>query len=238
MRPLSDPRNRWLDQRWLASGRWFDHLAQLVHLSLVRMTAETHVVVLAAGQGTRMKSALPKVLHQSVRPLPDRLRAASRSIAVACYGDGGRRSPGRQDSASIWVRAETSRWSCRSLSWAPPTPCSRSESVLPGASGTLVLLSGDVPLLRPETLLRLAETHRRANAAATVVTATVDRPYGYGRDRANGRPDRRESWRNGTRPRRNGRFGKSTAAFTRSTSSRCSTRCAVSRLRTPRVSTT
>jgi bifunctional UDP-N-acetylglucosamine pyrophosphorylase/glucosamine-1-phosphate N-acetyltransferase len=39
-----------------------------------------------------------------------------------------------------------------------------------------VLLSGDVPLLRPQTLLGLVETHRGANAAATVVTATVDGP--------------------------------------------------------------
>jgi bifunctional UDP-N-acetylglucosamine pyrophosphorylase/glucosamine-1-phosphate N-acetyltransferase len=44
-----------------------------------------------------------------------------------------------------------------------------------------VLLSGDVPLLRAATLHRLLETHRNANAAATVVTATVERPYGYGR---------------------------------------------------------
>jgi bifunctional UDP-N-acetylglucosamine pyrophosphorylase/glucosamine-1-phosphate N-acetyltransferase len=44
-----------------------------------------------------------------------------------------------------------------------------------------VLLSGDVPLLRAETLQRLVETHRGVNAAATVVTATVERPYGYGR---------------------------------------------------------
>jgi bifunctional UDP-N-acetylglucosamine pyrophosphorylase/glucosamine-1-phosphate N-acetyltransferase len=42
-------------------------------------------------------------------------------------------------------------------------------------------LSGDVPLLRAETLQALLETHAAAGAAATVVTAMVDRPYGYGR---------------------------------------------------------
>jgi bifunctional UDP-N-acetylglucosamine pyrophosphorylase/glucosamine-1-phosphate N-acetyltransferase len=57
----------------------------------------------------------------------------------------------------------------------------QTESILAGLSGTVVLLSGDVPLLRASTLHQLAETHRRANAAATVVTATVERPYGYGR---------------------------------------------------------
>jgi bifunctional UDP-N-acetylglucosamine pyrophosphorylase/glucosamine-1-phosphate N-acetyltransferase len=55
------------------------------------------------------------------------------------------------------------------------------ESVLRGRSGTLVLLSGDVPLLTAATVRRLLETHRAAGAAATVVTAAVERPYGYGR---------------------------------------------------------
>ena len=62
------------------------------------------------------------------------------------------------------------------------------EPLLAGQTGTLVLLSGDVPLLSAQTLGRLIETHSGAKAAATVVTATVDRPYGYGRIvRADGR---------------------------------------------------
>ena len=62
--------------------------------------------------------------------------------------------------------------------------------MLAGRAGTVVLLSGDVPLLKPATLRRLLEAHRGANAAATVVTATVERPYGYGRIIRIGRPDR------------------------------------------------
>ena len=50
-----------------------------------------------------------------------------------------------------------------------------------GATGTLLLLSGDVPLLRPATLGRFLETHAASRAAATVLTALTDRPYGYGR---------------------------------------------------------
>jgi bifunctional UDP-N-acetylglucosamine pyrophosphorylase/glucosamine-1-phosphate N-acetyltransferase len=57
----------------------------------------------------------------------------------------------------------------------------QAEPVLAGLSGTLVLLAGDVPLLATATLRRLIEVHRQAGAAATVVTAIVDRPYGYGR---------------------------------------------------------
>jgi bifunctional UDP-N-acetylglucosamine pyrophosphorylase/glucosamine-1-phosphate N-acetyltransferase len=52
---------------------------------------------------------------------------------------------------------------------------------LKGLSGTVVLLSGDVPLLRPETLERLVAAHLSAGAAATVLTATVPDPSGYGR---------------------------------------------------------
>jgi bifunctional UDP-N-acetylglucosamine pyrophosphorylase / glucosamine-1-phosphate N-acetyltransferase len=57
----------------------------------------------------------------------------------------------------------------------------QAEALLSGRLGTLILLSGDVPLLSRETLLRLVDTHRGSGAAATVVTATVERPYGYGR---------------------------------------------------------
>jgi bifunctional UDP-N-acetylglucosamine pyrophosphorylase/glucosamine-1-phosphate N-acetyltransferase len=55
------------------------------------------------------------------------------------------------------------------------------EAVLARESGVLVLLSGDVPLLTPATLQKLVETHEKAGAAATVVTAIVDDPFGYGR---------------------------------------------------------
>jgi bifunctional UDP-N-acetylglucosamine pyrophosphorylase/glucosamine-1-phosphate N-acetyltransferase len=53
--------------------------------------------------------------------------------------------------------------------------------VLRGQQGTVLLLSGDVPLLKARSLEGLASTHRDAGALATVLTAVVDRPYGYGR---------------------------------------------------------
>jgi bifunctional UDP-N-acetylglucosamine pyrophosphorylase/glucosamine-1-phosphate N-acetyltransferase len=64
----------------------------------------------------------------------------------------------------------------------------QTEIPLAGKEGTLLLLSGDVPLLTAETLRQLTETHHAAGAAATVVTAAVERPSGYGRIvRSNGR---------------------------------------------------
>ena len=144
------------------------------------MAAETHVVVLAAGQGTRMKSALPKVLHAlSGRSLIDHVLHAADSLApgsvTVVVGHQAERITehlGSRQNVRVVVQ-EPQLGTAHALQ--------QSEAVLRGKSGTLVLLSGDVPLLTPKTLLRLVETHRRAKAAATVVTATVDRPYGYGR---------------------------------------------------------
>ena len=57
----------------------------------------------------------------------------------------------------------------------------QTRSFLEGKTGTVVLLSGDVPLLKVDTLRGLLETHIQAGAAATVVTAQLPRPFGYGR---------------------------------------------------------
>ncbi len=57
----------------------------------------------------------------------------------------------------------------------------QSESALSGSDGTLVLLAGDVPMVRSATLQDLVAFHRDTDAAATVLTATVPRPFGYGR---------------------------------------------------------
>ena len=141
------------------------------------MSAETHVVVLAAGQGTRMKSTLPKVLHRlSGQSLIDfalrtaqSLSPATVTVVVGHQAERIREHLAARPSLQVVVQ-EPQLGTAHALQ--------QSESVLRGRSGTLVLLSGDVPLLRPETLESLLETHRRANAAATVVTATVERPYG------------------------------------------------------------
>ena len=57
----------------------------------------------------------------------------------------------------------------------------QAEPALEGRTGTLLLLYGDVPLLEAGTLSRLLEHHRSTRAAATVLTAALDDPYGYGR---------------------------------------------------------
>jgi bifunctional UDP-N-acetylglucosamine pyrophosphorylase/glucosamine-1-phosphate N-acetyltransferase len=149
--------------------------------------ADTHVVILAAGQGTRMKSGLPKVLHRiGGRSLIEHvLRTAAAlnpATVTAIVGHGAdvvrEQLGGRQNIR--FAHQEPQLGTAHALQQA--------EQALTGHTGTVVLLSGDVPLLSPATLKRLVTVHRGADAAATVVTATVDRPYGYGRIvRADGR---------------------------------------------------
>jgi bifunctional UDP-N-acetylglucosamine pyrophosphorylase / glucosamine-1-phosphate N-acetyltransferase len=142
--------------------------------------SDIHVVILAAGQGTRMKSQLPKVLHPiSGRPLVEHVLKTAESVSPATItliighkADVVRRTLARRSNLGFAVQ-EPQLGTAHALQQAEPA--------LTGQRGTLVLLSGDVPLLSPATLKRLIETHRGASAAATVVTANVERPYGYGR---------------------------------------------------------
>ncbi|MBI2188644.1 MAG: bifunctional UDP-N-acetylglucosamine diphosphorylase/glucosamine-1-phosphate N-acetyltransferase GlmU [Acidobacteria bacterium] len=142
--------------------------------------SDLHVVILAAGQGTRMKSGLPKVLHAIAgRPMVDHVLRTAAAISPATT------------TLVIGHEAEAIRGHLREqegLQFAVQEPqlgtahaLQQTAPVLDGQTGTLILLSGDVPLLRPATLRRLLEVHRGAKAAATVVTAVVERPYGYGR---------------------------------------------------------
>src|SRR4029079_9958255 len=142
--------------------------------------SETHVVILAAGKGTRMKSADPKVLHKAAgsRLIEHVLRAAeslqpSTIVAVVGHLAGGvERALGKRLGLRFALQ-EPQLGTGHALLQAEPH--------LAGKSGTVVLLSGDVPLLRASTLQALVEKHRARGAAATVLTARVDRPDGYGR---------------------------------------------------------
>lgn len=144
------------------------------------MDAETHIVILAAGQGTRMKSNLPKVLHPiSGRPMIEHVLDTAQTVSpdtitliVGHQADIVRAKLGNVQKIQFAVQ-EPQLGTAHALQQAEP--------LLAGRSGALLLLSGDVPLLSPGTLKRLLETHRSSGAAATVVTATVERPYGYGR---------------------------------------------------------
>ena len=142
--------------------------------------ADTHVVILAAGQGTRMKSSLPKALHPVAgQPMVEHVLRAAESLSPATIT-----LVVGHEAAAI-QRCLASR---QGLQFALQVPqrgtahaLQQAEPLLSGETGTLVLLSGDVPLLSAATVDRLLEAHHAAGAAATVMTAVVERPYGYGR---------------------------------------------------------
>jgi bifunctional UDP-N-acetylglucosamine pyrophosphorylase/glucosamine-1-phosphate N-acetyltransferase len=142
--------------------------------------AGLHVVILAAGKGTRMKSTRPKVLHPLAgRPLIEhvlrtaaRLDAASTTLVVGHGADE--------------VRSALAGWP--GLQFVVQSPqlgtghaLQQTEPLLGGKSGLVLLLYADVPLLQAATLSRLIAAHRTSRAAATVLTAELEDPYGYGR---------------------------------------------------------
>jgi len=143
------------------------------------MPAALSAVILAAGQGTRMKSVLPKVLHP-VAGVPmlahviTAARAAGSTPLIAVIGHGAERVKAAFDGAGVDFVLQAEQ-----LGTGHALQCS--APALAGFAGDLLLLCGDVPLLRGATLQALVEHHRSQQAVVTVLTAEVADPRGYGR---------------------------------------------------------
>jgi bifunctional UDP-N-acetylglucosamine pyrophosphorylase/glucosamine-1-phosphate N-acetyltransferase len=134
-------------------------------------------VILAAGEGKRMRSRRPKVLHELCgRPLiayPLRLARALTDRIVLVVGpdaDAVRAAAGE----NITIVEQRDRLGTGHAVLQARTQC---EDVV----GTILVLPSDSPLLSVETIERLVSHHARTEAAATLLTAIVDRPQGYGR---------------------------------------------------------
>jgi bifunctional UDP-N-acetylglucosamine pyrophosphorylase/glucosamine-1-phosphate N-acetyltransferase len=139
-----------------------------------------NVLVLAAGEGKRMKSAIPKVLMDLLGwPMLRHVVAAARRLRPArIVVIGGRHLP------KIRKAFEGER----DVAYArQPKPLGTAHAVrfglkaLPRGTGDVLVLSGDVPLVTPDTLRSLVAGHRRGRAAVTVLTAVVRDPSGLGR---------------------------------------------------------
>jgi bifunctional UDP-N-acetylglucosamine pyrophosphorylase / glucosamine-1-phosphate N-acetyltransferase len=141
---------------------------------------DVHLLILAAGKGTRMKARVPKVLHRLngrrlidyVLDTAEALSPASVTLVIGHQGDEVRSALSGRPGLQFAVQ-EPQLGTGHAVLQARP--------FLEGRAGTAVLLSADVPLLRAETLRRLVAHHCGHAAAATVVTAHLERPYGYGR---------------------------------------------------------
>jgi len=134
------------------------------------------VVILAAGQGTRMRSATPKLLHplcgwpMIAWPVAAARAAGAERIVVVD-------NPQRQLAPCLDGEVTLA---------IQPQPHGTADAVRAAAEyidpqATVVVLNGDVPLISAHTITQLTQTHERQGAAATIATAVMDDPSGYGR---------------------------------------------------------
>ncbi|WP_165608060.1 NTP transferase domain-containing protein, partial [Mycobacterium alsense] len=147
---------------------------------------DTAVLVLAAGPGTRMRSDTPKVLHtiggrsMLSHSLHAIAKVAPQHLVVVLGHDHERVAPLVAELAETLGRAIDVALQERPLGTGHAVRCGL--SALPDDyAGTVVVTSGDTPLLDSDTLAGLIATHRAQSAAVTVLTTTLDDPDGYGR---------------------------------------------------------
>jgi bifunctional UDP-N-acetylglucosamine pyrophosphorylase / glucosamine-1-phosphate N-acetyltransferase len=138
------------------------------------------VAILAAGRGTRMKSMLPKVVHElGGRTLVERALDSvadlnpSRNLVVVGYGADQVRAALQHRTEVVFVEQTEQLGTGHAAQQLMPH--------LEDFSGDLLVLNGDVPLLRAQTLVELVATHQKNQNAATLLTAILPNPRGYGR---------------------------------------------------------
>lgn len=137
------------------------------------------LVILAAGKGTRMKSALPKVLHPLLgKPMlsyvletAKRLRPFRNILVIGHQGD--RVAEAFPDWSGIFVRQVPQLGTGHALQVT--------QKALDSFQGSVMVLSGDVPLIEKETLKRLIQVHRQGKAVLSLISTEVENPTGYGR---------------------------------------------------------
>ena len=135
---------------------------------------EASALILAAGAGTRMKSSKPKVAHQIfgkplVRWVVDAAHAAGIDSVVGVVGHGREQVEPLLTDVTTVVQEEQ-------LGTAHAVLAAR--GALEGRSGSLVVLTGDSPLVRAETIAELVRTREEANAAVVVLTMEAENPTG------------------------------------------------------------
>lgn len=142
-------------------------------------------VVMAAGEGTRMKSSRPKPLHLICgRPMLlhvlDALSELPIERVVVVVGHGAERVTEVLHDAPAHLKIDTVE---QRVPRGTGDACMVALTVFPddGEHEDVLVLPGDAPLLRPETLAGLVQAHRSGKAACTVLTARLADPTGYGR---------------------------------------------------------
>ncbi len=139
----------------------------------------THVLIMAAGKGTRLESSLPKVLHPLAgRPLIEHVLQTVETLNPA------------RTLVVVGHQAELvkSRLRRRAIEFAEQVPQLGTGHAVQvardwwsGKSGNLLILSGDVPLISAGTLRKMIEAHNRTSASLTLLSTRLADPTGYGR---------------------------------------------------------
>lgn len=134
-------------------------------------------VILAAGKGTRMKSGLPKVLHKVCgKPMLDHVVTAAvqagvtRNMVVVGH-----------EAAQVKELDIQVEWVEQTEQLGTGHAVLQSEPLLRDLAGHVLILCGDTPLIKADTLARLLKEHQESGDSATILTAFLDDPTGYGR---------------------------------------------------------
>ncbi len=140
-------------------------------------------LILAAGAGTRMKSDKPKVAHEVlgkplVRWVVDAARKAGISDVISVLGHMSERvAPIVQDDTQIVIQTQQLGTGDAVNAAREAVACDDGSI----AEGSLVVLSGDCPLITPETIAALVAKREETDAAVVVLTMQMENPFGYGR---------------------------------------------------------
>ncbi len=137
-----------------------------------------YAVILAAGQGTRMKSKLYKVLHSvcgkpMVEHVVDHIQTLDVTRTVSIVGHGAEKVKEQLGDKSEYVLQAEQLGTAHAVQQAEP--------LLGNLEGTTIVICGDTPLIRPETMEALIAHHEAQQAKATILTAIAEDPTGYGR---------------------------------------------------------
>lgn len=140
--------------------------------------AQVYGVILAAGKGTRMKSKLYKVLHPvcgkaMVAHVMDSLEAAGVSQLVTIVGQGSEAVKALLGDRSSYCFQEEQLGTAHAVKMA--------KEIIGDKEGQTIVICGDTPLIRPETLKGLVDHQAKTQAKATILTCVEENPTGYGR---------------------------------------------------------
>ena len=149
---------------------------KLVEAHTIQAVTAPVVVILAAGQGTRMRSVVPKLLHPLCgRPIIEwpvaAALAAGAAKVVVVDGPERRLEAALNGTVSLAVQE-------RPLGTADAVRAAIDHIA---ADDTVVVVTGDAPLITAESLRALVDSHESSGAAATIATMVLDDPSGYGR---------------------------------------------------------